>query len=161
MTEYLMMLLGASLIVAAVTILAPDGGLSRSMRLLTSLFLVAILLSPLLTVIERLSEYSNGEILLPWEEEASPSPFEDQLQGTLDSASKQYFTEALTRHLENEFSMKTGNVRCEVLWTETDNGILPSKITVLLSGQGIWKDTAAIEKHVQTLLGCSCVTALE
>jgi hypothetical protein len=160
MSGYLMMLLGASLLVAILTILSPGGASGRAFRWITSLFLVAVLLSPLLSILHGLANLPSEEVTFPWED-SSEEHYREELQSALDTASKQYFAETLTRHLEETFAIPTGDVRCQIRWGKVDETLQPTEITILLSGRGIWKDTAAIEKHVTELLGCPCITALE
>ena len=160
MSGYLMMLLGATLIVAILTILSPGGSLSKSLRLATSIFLVCVLLSPMMGILEALADWTAGEEPFPWEESTDSSE-KDELQSALNAASKDYFRETLTRYVEETFEIPTGDVRCEIRWKETDSALLPETVTLLLSGRGIWKDTAAIETHISELLGCTCITALE
>ena len=161
MTGYLMTLVGASLLVAIVTILSPGRALSGSLRLVCSLFLVAVLLSPLLGILARLEEIGKGEIEFPWEEDAGSRDYGEEMQSALDEASKSYFAELLAKSLESEFEIPTGDVRCEILWGEQNGELRPLEITVLLSGRGIWKDTAAIESYVTALLGCPTKSAIE
>lgn len=161
MREYLLMLIGASLLVAILAILAPPKGLARSLRLLSSLFLICVLLSPLLDILTELARWSAGEAELPWEEALEVPDYRQQLEEALNTASMNYVADLLTRQLEEQFEIPTGDVRCRIEWKTDDGKLLPSSVTVLLSGRGIWKDTAAIESWVSTLLDCPCESALE
>lgn len=162
MRSYLLSVFLISIALSILSILAPEGekgGLTRHLRLLTSLLLVCVLVAPLGTLLERLRGWAEGNPSLPGFEEASKEGYQNELQDALDSASRDYFTQSLTRTLEKEFSIATGQVRCKVFWEEGGNA--PQRVTVILSGAAIWKDPEAIEAFVTSLLGCPCQTAIE
>ena len=60
-----------------------------------------------------------------------------------------------------EFEIAEDNIRAHVEWTDSENGLRPQKVTLLLSGKAIWKNPARMEEYVSSLLECDCVSAIE
>ena len=166
MKAYLLTLFTTALVIMLIGILAPEGekvGLSKHVGLLSSLCIVCVLIAPLGNAITDIREALDGNVEFPWAENTNQaeSPYRDQLQSALDEAGDTYFTEMLTQMLEREFSIPAGEIRCVTFWEQDDENPKLSKITVLLSGSAIWRDTAAIEAFVTNLLGCPCISAIE
>ncbi len=162
MKEYFIALLAAAILASILALLAPDGKLSLPLKALLSLFLVCALISPIRSLLQTFENLRDGSFVFPWEEEAPREDYEQQKQEALAQASKEYFTQSLTRMLESEFAIATGEVSCRVQWEETDGEELhPQQITVLLSGKAIWKDPHTIRTFVSELLECECTVALE
>ena len=154
MKTYLLSLLGASLAVALIGILAPAGA-SKHMKLISSLFLICILIAPLPRAIG--SVWSMAEdFTTQGGQSGSPSDYNGQMQEAVNSASKTYFAQTLTQLLEQQFSIPPGEVRCSIRWAEGTE-----QITLILSGSAVWKNPADMEQFVTELLGCECVTAIE
>ena len=155
-------MLAASLVATLVSLLSPDGergGVAKHTRLLTSLFLVCVMIAPLRGAISALQNWQNGEITLPWQEDVEENDYQEDMQEALDTASRDYFTKMLTQTLEQKFLMDVGDVRCAVHWS--DGGSAPEKVTVILSGSAIWKDPKEIQSFVTSLLSCECAVAIE
>lgn len=161
MQSYLLTLLSAAMITAVIGLLSPKGGLSKHVKLLTSLFLLCVLLHPIGTFLTSLRAFLNGEIELPDLSIPNEDTYQEQLHEALESASTVYFTQMLTQMLQEEFSIDAGDLRCEVRWTTEQGSLKPERVTVILSGRAIWKDPEAIEALVSERLGCECVSAIE
>ena len=164
MKSYFIALLSASLLAALVGILSPEGekgSLAKHMRLICSLFLICVLIMPLKDALSDLKGLIGGglDLSLPSLDE-QPS-YEDRMEEALHDASTSYFTDMLTRMLEEQFEISTGEVRCIVVWSEEDGTLRPQRITVVLSGRAIWKNPQEIEVFVSELLGCPCASAIE
>ena len=159
MQTYLLSLLGGSLAVALIGILAPNGG-SKHIKLISSLFLVCVLVAPLPKAIGSVRSWID-DLNQDVGSDADPSDYTAQMEEAVQSASKTYFAQSLTQMLEQRFSITPGEVRCSIQWAEGDDGMQPLKITLILSGSAIWKNPADMEEFVTGLLGCECVTAIE
>jgi hypothetical protein len=163
---YLLTLLTTSLIVALIGYLTPEGergGLSKHISLLSGLCLFCVLIAPLGDALTEIRSVLDGNLILPWEDSKieTDSLYRDQLQSAMDEAGDAYFTEMLTQTLELEFAITPGEVRCVAFWERKEENPKLQKVTVLLSGSAIWRDTAAIEAFVSDLLGCPCTSAIE
>ena len=155
-------MLAASLVATLVSLLSPDGergGVAKHTRLLTSLFLVCVMIAPLKGAISALQNWQSGDLTLPWLENVEENDYQEDMQEALDTASRDYFTKMLTQTLEQKFLMDVGDVRCAVHWS--DGGSSPEKVTVILSGSAIWKDPKEIQSCVRSLLSCECAVAIE
>ena len=158
MRSYLLSLFGAALTLSLTLSLLPERSV-RFVRLLANLLFVCILIAPLPRLLaegESLWEQLEEELLPPSESR------EEELEQALQASSKTYFAQNLTRLLEQEFSIPSGELRCAVEWSdEVEGQWVPVRVTVILSGSAIWKDPDQIEATVAALLGCECVTAVE
>lgn len=164
MTSYLLSLIATALVIVLYKVLSPSGerdGLAKHLRLLTALLLVISLLSPILAIIDGTKRIVNGEIELPWENETSTEDYSEELKSVLDSASASYFSDMLTQTIEKNFEIDRGDIRCAIQWKRDGESLSPDRVTVILSGNAIWKDPAEIERFVSALLGCTCVSAIE
>ena len=136
--------------------------LGKAWKAFCSLLLLCTLASPLRARLPTLRQWTNGEggSLFP----ESPSVESPALspEEALTEASKAYFLQLLTQNLEQEFSISPGQIRCTVEWTADTNGAPhPGRVTLLLSGNAIWKDPHAMEAYVSSLLNCECQSAIE
>ena len=162
MKEYIISLITAALLASLIGLLSPQGeggGLSRHLRLLTSLFLLCVLLSPAIDFLLSLKDAALGDALFPEGDASQKEEYEQSLDEALSSATGTYLATLLTDALEAEFSIPEGEVRCSV--TLSEDGSRPTRIRVILSGSAIWKDPEGIEAFVTERVGCECVTAIE
>lgn len=131
------------------------GGIARLMRLLTSLFLICLLISPLSGATEALEQLLRADFTL-WEDKQEE--YDSQMQELLDSASKDYIVQMLTKQLEECFQITAGQVEVRLEWKK--DGTAPSKATVILKDAAIWKNPRELQAFVEELLGCPCDTAI-
>jgi len=164
MKTYLLSILAAAILAILVTQLAPDGergGIAKHIRLIASLFLICVLISPVQALIQRLPELLNGD----WSSSANipedNAAYREQLEEAIRQASADYFTDMLTQTLCDELSVSQEEVRCRVLWDTEKQELTPQKVTVILSGRAIWKDPAQICALVTSLIGCPCDVIIE
>ena len=159
MQTYLLSLLGGALAAALVGILAPEGA-SRHIRLVSSLFLICVLVAPLPKAIGSVSSWFEELEEAADAGESGGGDYAAQLEAAMESASRSYFAQSLTQMLEQRFSIPAGEIRCTVRWQQ-DEELRPDRVTLVLSGSAIWKNPAEMEEFVTGLLGCECVTAIE
>ena len=160
---YMLSIFATALLITVVDILAPSGaggGLSKHLKLVLSFVFVCVLISPTVSLAEHLFEFANGN----WEfgiEEDIENHYAEELQNALDDASRDYFEGMLTQTLCKEFEIAEGDLRTHVAWNNDGENPRPQKVTVILSGKAIWKNSAKIEEYVSSLLDCDCVSAIE
>ena len=160
---YILSIFATALLITIVDILAPagtGGGLSKHLKLVASLVFVCILISPTVSLAERIQEFANGNWNFDIEGDVE-NHYAGELQNALDDASKEYFEEMLNQTLCKEFEIAEGDLRTHVAWNNDGENPRPQKVTVILSGKAIWKNSAKIEEYVTSLLGCDCVSAIE
>lgn len=164
MKDYLLTLIAAALVAALVGILSPDGergGIAKHLKLLTSLFLICVLISPLHSVLTGLKDLANGNLSIPNFDVGTEDDYRQQMDAALDGATESYVSDMLTQTLESQFSIAAGDVACRVEWAREGETLTPTRVTVILSGKAIWKDPKPIEDFVSELLGCECRTAIK
>ncbi|MBQ9760208.1 MAG: stage III sporulation protein AF [Clostridia bacterium] len=161
MTTYIISLLSASLAITLLTVIAPESGIGKHVRLITALFLICVIIAPIGGLLGGLRDLANGSFTLPELTPPQSEDAEEELQKVLDHASKDYFLQSLEQMIVSKLGVKQGDIRCTAIWNDTDEGTVPTRITVLLSGSAIWKDPEMIEFFVSDLLSCDCVTAIE
>lgn len=160
MKEYFLSLFLAAILIALVGILSPgkpSGGIGKHLRLLSSLFLLCVLLSPITAAMDGIRDWLNSDGVLPDLGDTEENGYGELASDVLDEASREYFSQMLAHTLSEEFSISPGDLRCQVEW---DNA-RPSRVTVLLSGAAIWRDPVPLQNAVQTLLGCPCDVAID
>lgn len=158
---YILSIFATALLITVADILAPSGGgASKHLKLVTSLAFICVLISPTVSLAERLKEFANGNWELGIEEDIEDH-YSSQLQNALDDASFAYFEGMLKQTLCEQFAIAEDDLRVRVEWTGEDTEVRPKKVTVILSGKAIWKDPAKIEEYVTSLLDCDCVSAIE
>ena len=160
---YILSIFATALLITVVDILAPassGSGLSGHLKLVSALVFVCLLISPTVSLAERLVEFANGDWELDVEGDVNDH-YSNELQDALDTASKEYFEGMLTKTLCEEFEIAEDDLRCRVEWGGEGEHLRPQKVTVILSGKAIWKNPAKIEEYVSSLLNCDCVSAIE
>ena len=158
---YMLSIFATALFITAVDILTPaGGGLSKHLKLITALIFVCILISPTVSLVERIREFANGNWELNFEGDIEDH-YSSQLQDALDNASRDYFEGMLKQTLCDQFEINEDDVRIRVDWSGEGENLRPQKVTVILSGKAIWKNSAKMEEYVSSLLNCDCVSAIE
>jgi hypothetical protein len=158
---YILSIFATALLITVADILAPSsGGATKHLKLVSSLVFICVLISPTVSLAQKLQDFANGN----WEfelEEDVEDHYSSELQNALDDASFAYFEGMLKQTLCQEFAIAEDDLRVRVEWAGTGTEMRPHKVTVILSGKAIWKDPAKIEGYVTSLLDCDCVSAIE
>ena len=158
MKTYLLSLFGASITVILAEIIVPERA-SKFFRLVTSLFLVCVLIAPLPRAVKAIQALTD-ELLTRAEEDPLLGSYDSEMQDALDGASRTYFVQMLTATVSERFGIKSGELTCSVTWDGEDE-LCVKRVTLILSGSAIWKDPAPMEEFVSGLLGCECVSAIQ
>ena len=164
MKSYFIALLAATLLSVLILHLAPEGergGLSKHVRLVASLFVVCILLSPIQALIQELPRWLEGDWLTVTDSPTEGDAYKERMEEAIDQASKDYFTDLLTQALCAELSLEQKDLQCRVMWDPEKDEPTPTGVTVLLSGKAIWKDPTHIRRTVDALIGCPCEIIIE
>ncbi len=158
MKSYLLSLFGASIAVILAEIIVPERA-AKFFRLITSLFLVCVLIAPLPRAAKAIREVTD-ELLSRAEEDQTLGGYHQEMQEAMDGASKTYFVQTLTATVCERFGVKREELTCAVTWGD-DGELTVRRVTLILSGSAIWKDPAPMEEFVSGLLGCECVSAIK
>lgn len=159
MKTYLISLLGAAFLAAAIGILSPEGsgGIGKHVRLLSVLVLLCVIAAPLPRAWVRLHEFTAE---LPDGGSDAKQEFNARANDALDTASRAYFASALVARLIEKFSLRQSEITCAIVWAETDGEARPARVTLILTGSARWHDPHELERYVTDLLGCPCDTAI-
>lgn len=157
MKTYLLSLIATAAVAALVGFLAPEGNLGKYVKLVSSLLLLTVILSPLPSALESLRDLPS----LFRRSDTQAQSEEESLQEVLDTTSKTYFAAELTERLEERFAITPGEISVVIRWEDRDGESIPAEVTLLLSGRAKWKDPKEVESYVSDLLGCPCHSAIE
>lgn len=155
MNEYILTALGVAFAAAAVTALAPEGkggGLSRHIKLLTSLALLCTLISPLLSFAGKLSELSKD----PPSFSVGADTYDDILKEKLNAAGAADAAALIKDDLCTCFGIKESNITVEVGTAPDTEVFTITKVRVFLSGAAITVSPYEVEERVKELTGSDC-----
>ncbi|MBQ8408789.1 MAG: hypothetical protein IJY39_07995 [Clostridia bacterium] len=162
MKEYIITVITVGLVGSVITTLTPEGeggGIGRTVRFAVGLVLIAVCISPILSMIQGLKEL-DLQNLIPRTESVTPE-YESIFEGNFLSAELEQTESGIARMLSERFDIAEDEIRVSVSVTEeADGGRRLKRIFVTLYGSAIWKDTGAMEGYLQELFGCEVVTAI-
>ena len=147
-----------------VLIVSPEGirsGIKKHMRLICSLCMLCIMISPIGEILSGINDIGNkvnfgdGEQLHGIYESIYESRNEE---GYNDSIGK-----AVKAELSEKMSILDKECRVMVEFSDADQDGFrePRKITVILSGSSVFKNPRQVEDYVSEKFGCECVCAIE
>ena len=149
MKEYVMALIGASLVSGALLMLSPTGH-KKYLRLLCGLCTVALLAAPLPSYLSEL------KISLPTYGDEATVGYEEAFRQTLCTASGAQIEEALKSLLVSELSLSEKEVFVAVIWEEGSDTLMLKKAIISLSGSAVLSDPRPLRERAEALLGCPC-----
>ena len=149
MGEYLYSLALVAVLVALVCTLVPESAMQHA-KLLCSLCVIALLVSPVMSLVQAVGN-GTWEIPEAWQEGEGEEQDYAQFSDALVVGQLQVL-------LEREQGLPPEQCRVLVEWSE-DGGV--KAVTLLLSGNAIWRDPDPIIAYVEELLDCECKVVLE
>ena len=153
MRSYLLSILAAALFSSAVLLLLPERPeLKRGVKLLSSLLILLLILSPLSGTTEILHNFFTGDFF----SEDPTLSYEETRDATLESASAAYLEDLIKEDLMKTFSIREGDLAVRVI---CQDGV-PSRVLLLLSGRAVWQDSAKLESRVTERLGLPTSSAI-
>lgn len=123
-------------------------GTRKALRLLTSLLVLLLILTPFLRVLRNQDALFGGEIDI---EEPSAKEFETIFENAMQSQSETDLKNGLLSLLQKEYGIKESD--CQIFVYFKEGGELQS-VSLFLSGDAIKKDPLAIERDLSARLGC-------
>lgn len=157
MREYLMSVIGAALIAGVISVIVPTGngeGLKKYVTLIGSLCVLCVLLSPLTSVLEFMSDLSDGDIA-EWFNE-SEKEYSGKYYEFLMSVGKDNVEDGISVLLFDTFGIPENESSVIAVVSERDGELIIVSVSITLTGKSVLKDPYAIEKYISTLLGCEC-----
>lgn len=143
-------LFGAALAAGLAELLLPgeEEGTSKVFRLLISLIVLLLILTPFLGFLQKSEDLLAGEIGFEEKEEAE---FEQLFSDTVNAQGKAEFEKGLYALLAREYGIERENV---MLLVRFDASGALADVSVYLSGSGLLQDPVALEKALSEKLGC-------
>jgi len=159
MRGYVTALLAVALLGAVIGMVSPEGDLKKYVRLLCGLCLLATLASPVMGVIEALSD---GELLggALGDGGEQSEDYEAVFEAALRSGSATVAADALTAELAKRFDLPDGSVSAAVI-LEQGEACRVRSVRVTLFPEAIFADPTEIIAYVNDTLGCPCEIVYE
>ena len=161
MREYVLAVLIVGILGSCIGLLAPEGeggGLGKHVRLAVGVVLIAVCLSPLVSLIDSLRELDLQGFLPDGE---ARQEYESLFEEGFSTAEKETAEEGIVRLLCDRFGIDEGEAEVSLQITEEGDGTRRiTRIVILLYGSAVWKDTGAIEDYLQGLFSCEVITAI-
>ena len=159
MKEYLLLLLGVSLLSGIVSILAPDGKLKRYIRLLTGLVVLCILIRPALSLLKSVENGISGAEGSGREESASV--YDDIYNNNLKEAGEREVSERLKNKIIENFDIKEESIDVKTKFVLENDRYRVSTVWLTIRKGAISTDPRKLVEYVEKLLDCQCVIVYE
>ncbi len=150
-----------------VCIVTPDKGIKKHIKFVCALCLISVLIAPISGFISGIKDFFEGE----GEEIFGSIGEEGELRDKYESIYNKYFEggygenigQAVKDSLYEKFGIENDKCRINVVLSDNDgDGVKePSKITVILNGDAIFKDPTPIKRFISELFKCECKCAIE
>ena len=153
MKDYVMTLLGASLLTGILGTLCPEKH-KKHLRLLCGLCTIALLIAPLSSYLSEI-EWKLPEL----EEnggEHEENIYDEIYHQTLSKVNIQKAENSTKNLIIQLFSLKNEDVFVSLDIAEENGNALVKKATVQVSGKAVLVDPREIKKYVEELLKCPC-----
>ena len=158
MREYIMTVILSGVVGAVVMQLAPSGEMKRYVKIAVSLVLVTVCISPLLSLFEELREL-EFTFLSDTEGERN-AEYREIFESGYEMAEEENLRSGIKALLYERFGVEESEVTVSLRFSEKDGGRALERIFLTLYGSAIWKDTGAMERELEALLGCEVITAV-
>lgn len=159
MKEYLLILLGVSLLSGIVSILAPDGKLKRYIRLLTGLVVLCVLIRPALSLLKSAGDgiFDTGEA----GREESVSAYDDIYNNNLKEAGEREVAKRLKDKIIKEFDVGEESIDVKAEFVSENDRYRVSTVWLTIRKGAVSTDPRKLVEYVENLLDCQCVIVYE
>ena len=155
MKEYVTVAVSVCAICAIASALAPDTKMTKQVNFLLSLAVMASLVTPILSAIPYVEEMGR-ELLYQVGEEYSGGSSESYLNTVTQNA----VNEGVRRSLCQELGIREECVAVECQFNVVGGDVIFEKVSVGLSGEGIFADISAIKRFIQKNLCEHCEVSM-
>lgn len=144
-------LFGAALAAGLAELLLPseEGGTAKVFRLLISLVILLLILTPFLGFLQKSEEMLSGE---PTFEEQPSADLEQIFSDTVNAQGKAEFEKGLYALLEREYGIARENA---TLLVRFDPSGELAGVSIYLSGAALLQDPDVLERELSKRLGCT------
>lgn len=148
-----------------VLIASPEGmrsGIKKHMRLICSLCMLCVMIAPVGELVSALRDIGD-RVKEPEGDGSLESIYESIYEENAESGYSMGIGETVKKLLNESFSVPEEECRVGVEFKDSDGDGFrePCKITVVLSGGSIFKNSRAIEDFISKSFRCDCVCAIE
>lgn len=146
MNAYFISVAAAAIICSLCEALTPeDGGLRKALSIASAALLIITLISPVKDI-----AVSLGAIFEVTEENPTSGTISEEYRATI--ASK--IASAAAAYASDKFSVPMKSMKITV--GIPDEALVPDKVTVRLTGDGMWASASALEEYLTDKLGVEC-----
>ncbi len=128
------------------------------MRLVFGLCVVIVCISPIKDIINGIGELDLGALTVP---EQDRGKYEEIFDSSYTHAEAEELKRGIKRLLFDRFGVETHECSVSVKLRSSDrekNELL--RISVILSGSAIFKNTDEIEEYLERIFGCEVITVI-
>ena len=167
MKVYILTLLAASVASAVIRLLAPKGTgghLGEHIRMITGLFLLVALLTPLREGMELLRTAASGELaehLTVAVPEEALGDYGEVFGDALTFVGREEVKAWVESELDTHFGIPRSECRISVTCAVAEENLTVSEVRISLSGSYITQDPHPIESYVTEKLGCPCYVTVD
>ncbi len=158
MREFILTLLGVSLVSGLASMLTPEGkggGLRTCVGFACGLCALSITVGPVISFIGALSD--GGKVLFDgFSEDLAVYDYEKIFDQTLAREGERVLEVELKAILCDEFQIEEKNIDIEATLCESEAGIEVERVILTLRGSAVLIDAHKISERVTTLLSCEC-----
>ena len=147
-----------------VLIVSPDGisaGIKKHMRLICSLCMLCVMISPVKSLIGSMGDISDS--IYESEDEQLYDIYESIYEEKSDEIYGTGIGEAVKEQLRDKFNIPSSECRVSVEFSDSDRDGFrePKRITVFLTGVSAVNTSRQIESLISEKFGCDCVCMTE
>lgn len=156
MKEFILTLLGVSLISGFASMLSPEGkggGLRSYLGFACAICALSVIAGP---VVSFISTLADGELIEDISGETAVYDYEKIFDGTLVKEGERSVEKGLALILQKEFEIEEKNVNIDVKLYDNGASIEAKLVTVTLRGGAVFVDAHKIAERVEKLLSCEC-----
>lgn len=161
MKEYAFSLVCVSVMAALFTLLCPsDAATQKYFRFTVGLTVICALFLPL----GNAKEIINGDYIAKIEEffgSQEDSGNTSYFAESFEKYGSDYVNAQIVKDVVEKFDIDISNCRAVSSFSYRDGGVCFEKITLIISGKAIWKDSHAIEDYIRDTYMCEGVVAIE
>lgn len=167
MGNYLASVITAVVAGTVAELLPPDGegGMSRPLKLLTSLLILCVIALPLLDALGQGTDGLLNRLDTALTEISADSTAADayavRTMAYIREASAEAAEREIVALLAERFGLPAAHCRAEVMLAEGEAGITLAGVKVYLSGGAILADAAGIEAYLAALFGGQAIVVIE
>ena len=154
--EYIFSIIAIAIIGSFALIITPDGeggGIKKHISLIAGLAAIVVIISPLISVLESLSELQFENI---GASEKDSEEYESIFYSSYEAAERENLKNGIKSALYDKFRIDESE--CAVELTVCEGEL--ARVLIRLYGSAVWRDSGEIESYLGNLLGCEIVTAI-